>query len=134
MAWHEAWTVADRERRTQREAQAAADLARYHEIGMRVRWCVENTGRSVAECIAEARQPLELDPDVLALLDRAEAYLQESLDVRVCSPSPDQSDGGTPLSSPLRVPSRPVLVECFLSSYADMPTRSSAACSRRCIS
>jgi hypothetical protein len=62
-AWHEACTVADRELRAQREAQAPADLARYYEIGMRVRWCVENTSKTVAECIAEAQQPLELDPD-----------------------------------------------------------------------
>jgi hypothetical protein len=78
VAWHEAWEVADRERRAQREAQAAADLARYHDIGMRVRWCVENTGKTVAECIAEAPQPLNLDPDTLALLERAEAYRLEN--------------------------------------------------------
>jgi transposase-like protein len=73
--WHEAWELADRERRAQREAQAAADLARYHEIGMRVRYCVENTGKTVAGCIAEAQQPLRLDADTLALIEQAEAVL-----------------------------------------------------------
>jgi hypothetical protein len=68
----EAWHAERREREAER---LAAEIEHVQQISQRVRYLVENTSMPVAEAVALAQQPPELDPDTLALLDRAEAYL-----------------------------------------------------------
>jgi len=60
--------------------QAEQDRRRFdHDLHLeraaRVRMYVES-GTSTFDAIAAAQQPVELDPDTLALLERAEAYLE----------------------------------------------------------
>jgi len=67
-------TAATEARRVEQE-RWRFDNDLYAERAARVRMYVES-GVSVAEAIARAQEPVELDPETLALLERAEAYLE----------------------------------------------------------
>ena len=51
------------------------DSAMFAERATRVRYLIEG-GLPVADAVAKAQQPVQLDPDTLALLEKAELYLK----------------------------------------------------------